>query len=137
MAYRISFLVGLERCCGGTEDPLHAVRDCTPSKQDWDSLLPSAMASTFYHNDTRDWVLSNLKHREDEGRMLPLPKTWAITVWFLWKCRNGDALRNERLPLGMKMDIIRSTVADTYAVWNGVLLETSGFNPSSKEHHLM
>lgn len=59
--WRMGLATSSDCCNGGREDAMHAVRDCTSSKQVWNSLLTPKLASQFYRQDMRDWVVLNLK----------------------------------------------------------------------------
>lgn len=64
---------------------------------------------------------------------MPWSETWAITVWLLWKWRNGEIFRGELIPLAMKMEMIQRSVVDTAFAWSVAMFEQIEFGPSSEE----
>ncbi|KAL4340570.1 hypothetical protein GQ457_08G000230 [Hibiscus cannabinus] len=78
-------------CCHEfPETLLHVFRDCKYVIGVWSRLLPSRHLATFYSDDFRSWLLSNVATTVMHPTLVtPWHLFFASTLWQIWKNRNA------------------------------------------------
>lgn len=104
--------------CGfGSEDTLHAIRDCIQARAIWVRFIPLHLVGSFFSTELREWLDNNLSFRQSSGRGAAWPEVMAMICWSIWKWRNREVFSHETLPLEMKICQIVSNVRELELVW--------------------
>ncbi|XVF10997.1 hypothetical protein REPUB_Repub07fG0231300 [Reevesia pubescens] len=74
------------RCSTNDETILHALRDCTKSKEIWLSF-GTVLGPDFFDLGLRDWILKNTSKNKKVLRV-SLSTLFAVTSWYVWYWRN-------------------------------------------------
>lgn len=105
------------RCSGSSKDAIHVIRECTRSREVWVCLQSAGLVVGFYSLELKEWVLRKLCCR---GRFIlgaELPELMAIACWNIWKWRNHEQFRRDRLPLQQRMEDLQHLVEESGAAW--------------------
>lgn len=65
-------------CGDGTEDALHAMRDCVATRTLWHCLAPRQLQNNFFSVGFKDWLLLNLTFNQGSGRHARWPEVMAL-----------------------------------------------------------
>ncbi|GAU13938.1 hypothetical protein TSUD_262650 [Trifolium subterraneum] len=78
--------------CGDLEETtLHAIRDCALIIPFWLQVVPMEDRSSFFMEDTQDWISRNLMKGRTRRRGSDWCDFWATTCHSLWMWRNKEA----------------------------------------------
>ncbi|KAG4133043.1 hypothetical protein ERO13_D08G070733v2, partial [Gossypium hirsutum] len=76
-------------CYYGTEDILHALKDCPTTKDIWKLIVPATRWSQFFSGSLLEWIRTNLEtHGQITRHEVLWPTLFGIILWRLWKNRN-------------------------------------------------
>ncbi|XVF12079.1 hypothetical protein REPUB_Repub08aG0083700 [Reevesia pubescens] len=75
------------RCALAIETVVHALRDCSKSKEVWLGINQDLENSDFFILPLKDWILSNLGYKYSNSG-IPWSLLFSTALWFLWFWRN-------------------------------------------------
>ncbi|KAK8521567.1 hypothetical protein V6N12_031461 [Hibiscus sabdariffa] len=71
------------------ESVIHVLRDCSPARAIWDSILSPAQTSNFFSSGVAKWLLDNISVASFSlSGTLPWNLLFSSCVWQIWKSRN-------------------------------------------------
>lgn len=106
-----------ERCHGEREDALHVIHDCQSSKEVWECFQPPELKDGVLNSDMKTWILQNFLVKDRPSWGGEWPEVMAIICWNVWKWRNGEVFRMEKLPIVVRMAHLKHSVEETAAAW--------------------
>ena len=82
---------GCAVCGGPVESLIHVLRDCPKAKTVWLVLInpPYASEKEFFSRQPFDWLEAGLKGLFEIMRGLAGDISFAVTLWWMWRWRNG------------------------------------------------
>ncbi|XP_021726206.1 uncharacterized protein LOC110693390 [Chenopodium quinoa] len=120
-----------KRCDLNTDETLlHLFRDCPAAREAWASVGSAENYPSFFSGDLSSWLVRNLKG-EELIHSEKWPTCFAITLWWIWKWRNGELFGN---PYETPSDVgvfIRSQTDSTWEALTGTT--QSPKNPGSSK----
>lgn len=109
-----------ERCGDILEDSLHVLGDCTFARDVWGVFRPQAWIKDFASLPLRDWILENLKANGEDRQEIGWPARMAVIVWMLWRWRNMEIFKHERLPLPHRIQTLLQLFDEAKMIVNRV-----------------
>lgn len=113
----VSNFPGCVRCQETIEDALHAIRDCKDSSEVWLSFIPKPLQKDFFTLSFQDWLLSNLRFRDDAFYGGRWPENMATICWVIWKWRCQKVFEMEGLNCSQKIEQIRMLLREMESVY--------------------
>ncbi|XVF29674.1 hypothetical protein REPUB_Repub15cG0142300 [Reevesia pubescens] len=75
------------RCSLAVENVVHALRDCSKSKEVWLEINKDLETSNFFRLPLKDWIISNIGCKNSISG-IPWSVFFSSALWFLWFWRN-------------------------------------------------
>ncbi|KAK9032700.1 hypothetical protein V6N11_056958 [Hibiscus sabdariffa] len=88
-------------CCGCvSESIIHILRNCSPTRALWHSIIPQECQASFFTAPLESWVVSNIRDKLVLGdSSTPWACFFPTLLWQLWKRRNDFFFTDIYLPL--------------------------------------
>ena len=83
-------------CLNGTENIIHALRDCPSAKGIWYQLGVLPSDPMFFAENLKEWLVSNCNAKPSHrSGQLPWFQVFLFAIWLIWKNRNHHVFKGE------------------------------------------
>lgn len=115
------------RCSAEMEDGLHAIRDCSDSREVWNAFVPPVMLVNFFALELQPWILMNLEARSESLYGGRWPQVMAQICWYVWRWRCLDIFEGQRLSLSYKVEHLRESFSEMEKAFVGDTLHQANW----------